>query len=44
MLKAARLATASAVSFAVVLAASGWLYLIQPHSALPGPAVPDALP
>jgi lysyl-tRNA synthetase, class II len=44
MLRAARIVTASAVSFAVVVAASGWLYVIQPHSALPGPAIADALP
>jgi lysyl-tRNA synthetase class 2 len=31
-------------SFAVVVGAMGWLYVIQPHSAVPGPAVPDALP
>jgi lysyl-tRNA synthetase class 2 len=28
----------------VLLAASGWLYLIQPHSALPGAPITDALP
>jgi lysyl-tRNA synthetase, class II len=44
MLKAARIATASVVSFAVVIGASGWLYVIQPHSALRGPAIGDALP
>jgi lysyl-tRNA synthetase class 2 len=44
MLRATRLVIASVVSFVVVIAASGWLYVIQPHSALPGPAVPDALP
>jgi hypothetical protein len=44
MLRAARLVTASVVSFAVVIAASGWLYVIQRHSALPGPAVADSLP
>ena len=37
-------AAASAASFAVVLAASGWLYVIQPHSHVPGPAIADALP
>jgi lysyl-tRNA synthetase class 2 len=35
---------ASSASFAVVLATMGWLYLIQPHSAFPGPPVNDALP
>src|SRR5439155_5190206 len=44
MLRAARLVTASVVSFTVILAASGWLYVIQPHSAVPGPAIADALP
>ena len=44
MLRAARIVTASVVSFAVVVAASGWLYVIQPHSALPGPSIADALP
>lgn len=44
MLRAGRIVTASALSFAVVVAASGWLYVIQPHSALPGPAIADALP
>ena len=31
-------------SFAVVIAAMGWMYVIQPHSKLPGPPVTDALP
>jgi lysyl-tRNA synthetase, class II len=44
MLRAARLVTASVASFAVIVAASGWLYVIQPHSAVPGPAIADALP
>jgi hypothetical protein len=44
MLRAPRIVTASVVSFAVVVGASGWLYVIQPHSALPGPAIGDALP
>jgi lysyl-tRNA synthetase class 2 len=44
MLKVARIVTASAVSFAVIIAASGWLYVIQPHSAVRGPAIADALP
>jgi lysyl-tRNA synthetase, class II len=44
MFRAARIVTAPVASFAVVVAASGWLYVIQPHSALPGPAIADALP
>ncbi len=44
LLKVVRAAVASVASFAVVLAASGWLYVIQPHSHLPGPAIADALP
>jgi lysyl-tRNA synthetase class 2 len=44
MLRASRIAFASLASFAVVVAAMGWLYVIQPHSALPGPPVHDALP
>src|SRR5215468_7702117 len=44
MARAARALFASTTSFAVVVAAVGWLYVIQPHSSLPGPAVPDALP
>src|SRR2546428_2868503 len=44
MLRAGRIVVGSVASFAVVLAAAGWLYLIQPHSRLPGPAVGDALP
>jgi hypothetical protein len=44
MLRAARIASAALLSFGVVLAATGWLYVIQPHSAVPGPPVTDALP
>jgi lysyl-tRNA synthetase class 2 len=44
MLRVARPAAASVVSLAVIVAATGWLYVIQPQSALPGPAVTDALP
>ena len=44
MLKVLRATTASIVAFALVVAATGWLYVVQPHSALPGPAVADALP
>jgi lysyl-tRNA synthetase, class II len=42
--RVARVTFASTASLAVVLGATGWLYVVQPHSALPGPAVPDALP
>ena len=44
MRRAGRVAFASTASFAVVLAAMGWLYVIQPHSKLPGPPIKDALP
>jgi lysyl-tRNA synthetase, class II len=44
MARAIRTVVASTTSFAVVVAAMGWLYVIQPHSALPGPPVQDALP
>ena len=45
MLSVLRAMLASIVSFAIVLAATGWLYVIQPHSAVPGPPpVTDALP
>src|SRR5919201_2874780 len=44
MLRVARVTCGSVVAFAIVIAATGWLYLIQPHSALPGTAVADALP
>src|SRR2546423_13086176 len=44
MLRALRVTTASAAAFAIVVAAGGWRYVAQPHSALPGPAVADALP
>jgi lysyl-tRNA synthetase class 2 len=44
VLRFLRISFASIASFAVVVAATGWLYVIQPHSALPGPAIPDALP
>jgi lysyl-tRNA synthetase class 2 len=35
---------AAVAGLAVLVAATGWLYLIQPHAALPGPRVGDALP
>jgi lysyl-tRNA synthetase, class II len=44
MVSVARGLAASVVSLAIVVAASGWLYLIQPSHALPGPPVGDALP
>lgn len=44
MLRLARVTFGSFVAFAIVIAATGWLYLIQPHSALPGPPVGDSLP
>ncbi|MDQ6811286.1 MAG: hypothetical protein M3Z95_05255, partial [Actinomycetota bacterium] len=44
MLRIVRLTAASFFSLAVIIAATGWLYVIQPHSGLPGPAVADALP
>src|SRR5213593_5078797 len=44
MLRVTRPVAASLISLAVVSAATGWLYMIQPRSALPGPAVSDALP
>ncbi len=40
----ARSLTAILAALVVTIAASGWLYVVQPRSALPGPAVPDALP
>jgi lysyl-tRNA synthetase class 2 len=44
MASVARALAASIVSLAIVVAATGWLYLIQPKHALPGPPVGDALP
>jgi lysyl-tRNA synthetase, class II len=44
MLRTGRIAAGSLLSFGVVVAATGWLYIIQPHSPLPGPPVTDALP
>jgi lysyl-tRNA synthetase class 2 len=48
-MKRALVATARALfalagGLAVLVAASGWLYLLRPHSQLPGPLVGDALP
>lgn len=39
-----RSTAAAVLSFAVLLAATGWLYLVRPHLSLPGPRVHDALP
>jgi len=44
VLRALRATAGGIAAFGVVLAASGWLYLVQPHSRLPGPPIADALP
>jgi lysyl-tRNA synthetase, class II len=44
MASVARALFASIVSLAIVVAATGWLYLVQPRHVLPGPPVGDALP
>ena len=44
MVRAARALLSTTASFAVVVAALGWLYMIQPSKGLPGPPVQDALP
>ena len=44
MLRALRATAASLLAFAIVVGATGWLYLIRPDSGLPGPPLPDALP
>jgi lysyl-tRNA synthetase class 2 len=44
MARLARSVTASAAALAVVVTATGWLYLVRPLVALPGPVVHDALP
>src|SRR6476659_7942621 len=44
MARTVRATFGGVAAFGVVLAASGWLYVIQPHSALPGPSIADALP
>src|SRR5436309_248488 len=41
---AARVAAASMFGLGVLLAASGWLYLLRPRSTFGGPRVGDALP
>src|SRR3989442_11929427 len=40
----ARAIAAATAGLAVVLAATGWLYMVRPHAALGGPRVGDALP
>jgi lysyl-tRNA synthetase class 2 len=42
--RAARGIVGSIAGLAIVVAATGWLYVVQPHTKLPGPAVADALP
>jgi lysyl-tRNA synthetase class 2 len=44
MRRAARIAAAAVLSLAVLVAATGWLYLARPLGGLPGPSVRDALP
>jgi len=44
LLRIATLSVAAIAGLAVVLAATGWTYLLRPHAALPGPGVADALP
>lgn len=44
LLAAGRTAALSVLGLGVVLGASGWLYVIQPRSVVPGPAIGDALP
>src|SRR5213083_716293 len=44
MARVGRASSAAIAAFAIVVAATGWLYVVQPHSALPGPPVTDALP
>lgn len=44
MARAARTLAASLAALAVVVTATGWLYLVRPDVSLPGPVVHDALP
>lgn len=44
MRSAARSAAAAVLSLGVVLAATGWLYVVRPIARVPGPVVHDALP
>jgi lysyl-tRNA synthetase, class II len=41
---AARASVAAVAGLAVLVAATGWLYVLQPRVSLPGPRVGDALP
>jgi lysyl-tRNA synthetase, class II len=43
MIRVARAAAGVVASVLVLVAASGWLYLVRPHVAAPGPIVHDAL-
>ncbi|MDX6455751.1 MAG: hypothetical protein QOD48_1858, partial [Gaiellaceae bacterium] len=44
MAKAARSGLALLLSLAVLVAATGWLYVLRPYDSLPGPRLGDALP
>jgi lysyl-tRNA synthetase, class II len=44
MARAARILVATLLSFGVLVAATGWFYLVRPLALLPGPVVHDALP
>jgi lysyl-tRNA synthetase, class II len=44
MVRAARTLAAILAAFAVVVTATGWLYLVRPYVSLPGPVIHDALP
>jgi lysyl-tRNA synthetase, class II len=44
MARTLRAVAAAPAALAILVGTSGWLYLIRPHVAMGGPAVPDALP
>jgi len=44
MRRVARSGAAAVLSLGVVVATTGWLYVLRPHVSLPGPVVRDALP
>jgi len=44
MARAARTTAALLLSIAVLVAATGWLYVLRPYDSLPGPRLGDALP
>ena len=44
MARVARSAVALLLSSAVLVAATGWLYVLRPYDSLPGPRLRDALP